>query len=196
MVDSLNWRSVARFLISMNNPSEMYIRICELYSLTGALIKEKEIPRLSAKNKGRMYIGFIDIFDTIQLDIVLIDPLTNAFRDATDAEKNLITSKRKHYPRPTTVNSIYGIIEPTHNKKAPAQLFTNQFKLIGTGAKGPVTRGAICDSKPRTEIEKYLVTSPLNVVPPPEINKVDVCKTLVIELMKHDLMFMYPEYKP
>lgn len=196
LIDSLNWRTFARYLVSFNNPSNDYIRVCELYAKSGALIKASEIPRLSAKHKGRNYIGFIDIFDTTKLDISLVDPLTDTFRDASDAEIKLIKSKRREDLKPKTVDSIYGILEPTHNKKAPTQLFTNQFKLIGTGAKGPISRGAVCEPKPALEIRKYLTTAPLNLVPPEEDNKNTLCLKLAIELMKNKLMFIYPEYKP
>ena len=196
LIDSLNWRIFARYLVSFNNPSADYIRVCELYAKTGAFIKSSEIPRLSAKHKGRNYIGFVDIFDTTKLDISLIDPLTDTFRDASDVEIKLIKNKRREDLKPKTVDSIYGILEPTHNKKAPAQLFTNQFKLIGTGAKGPISRGAVCEPKPALEIRKYLTTAPLNLNPPEEDNKNILCLKLAIELMKHKLMFIYPEYKP
>jgi len=196
LIDSLSWRTFARYLVSFNNPSADYVRVCELYAKTGAFIKSSEIPRLSAKHKGRNYIGFIDIFDTTKLDISLIDPITDSFRDASDAEINLIKSKRRDDVKPKTVDTIYGILEPTHNKKAPAQLFTNQFKLIGTGAKGPISRGAVCEPKPASEIRKYLTTAPLSLVPPEEDNKNTLCLKLAIELMKNKLMFIYPEYKP
>jgi hypothetical protein len=196
MINSLNWRSFARYTVSLNNPPNDYKRVCELYAKTGAFVKASEIPRLSAKHKGRDYIGFIDIFDITKLDISLIDPLTDNFRDASEAELNLIKSKRRTDLKPKTVETVYGILEPTHNKKAPSQLFTNQFKLIGTGAKGPISRGAVCDPKPATEIKKYLLMPPLNIVPPEEDNKNTLCFKLAIELMKHNLMFLYPEYKP
>ena len=196
MVDSLNWRSFARYIVSLNNPSIKYKRVSELYAKIGAFVRASEIPRLSAKHKGREYIGFIDIFDTTKLDISLIDPLTDIFRDASESELTLIKSKRRADLKPKTVETVHGILEPTHNKKAPAQLFTNQFKLIGTGAKGPISRGAVCDPKPASEIKKYLLTPPLNIVPPEEDNKNTLCFKLAIALMKHDLMFIYPEYKP
>ena len=196
MINSLNWRSFARYVVSLNNPSNEYKRVCELYAKTGAFVRASEIPRLSAKHKGRDYIGFIDIFDTTKLDVSLIDPLTDNFRDASEAELTLLKSKRRADLKPKTVETVHGILEPTHNKKAPAQLFTNQFKLIGTGAKGPISRGAVCDPKPASEIKKYLLTPPLNIVPPEEDNKNTLCFKLAIELMKHNLMFIYPEYKP
>lgn len=195
-VNSLNWRTVAKYIVSLNNPSAQYAKVAELYAKTGAFIKATEIPRLSAAHKGRLYIGYIDIFDTNDLDIHVIDPLTDTFRNATDAEVNLIKSKRREDQKPKTVETVYGILEPTHNKKAPAQLFTNQFKLIGTGTPGPISRGAVCDPKPATEIRKYLAAPPLNLVESDSSNKNTLCLKLAIELMKHDLLYIYPIYKP
>ena len=131
-----------------------------------------------------------------QFDVNIIDPNTDTFRDATEAEVTLIKNKRREDAKPKVVTTIYGILEPTHNKKTADQLFTNQFKLIGTGAKGPVTRGAVCDHKPATEIDKYLNEPPLHMVLPENTNKNIRCLTLAIELMKHDLLYMYPVYKP
>ena len=196
MVHSLNWRNVAKYIVSLSNLSESYLRVAELYAKSGAFIKASEIPRLSAAHKGRLYIGFVDIFNMDQFDVNIIDPNTDTFRDATEAEVTLIKNKRREDAKPKVVTTIYGILEPTHNKKTADQLFTNQFKLIGTGAKGPVTRGAVCDHKPATEIDKYLNEPPLHMVLPENTNKNIRCLTLAIELMKHDLLYMYPVYKP
>jgi hypothetical protein len=191
--NSLNWEKLAEYIISLSNPPENFKLVAEIYAKTGAFIKATEIS-LIAKDKGRDYVGFVNIFAT-NFNVTIYEPQTGNFRDANQKELDSIKSKRKTDMKPEKVNTVYGILEPIHNKKDPAQLFTNQFKLIGNGTPGPVSKGAVCEPKSATEIKKYLnyVTPLLSV---DGANKNALCIRLAIELMKKKWLFIYPEYKP
>jgi hypothetical protein len=189
VIDSICWHSFGKALVEKSGLTADEERVATYFFTTGALIAATEMPRLTGKN--RKYIGYVDIFDTRGFKVMLYD--ASRWREASELETTSIKNQRVHIKKPSNPTSLVGIMEPTNVKKDPSQPYRNQLKLLGTGPKGAITKGAVCTTKTSETLKTYLTE--LNVESAKNNTKDQLCFTLALELLKNDRLFMYPEYK-
>jgi len=186
-LDSYCWPYLAKRCIETRTP--VIDRFSEYLARTGALIKTAELPRIIYQ-QGFKYGGYINIFNTNQLEIIIYDPKLKAYRNATELEIRQIKSGRNEYQKPS--KTIHGILFP-RNKKNSNEPLRNELKIISAGSPQQ-GKGAECSTKKWNEIDELLEI--FKIKKTENSNKSSICFTLGVEMFRKGALLLYPEWKP
>lgn len=186
-LDSRCWPQLAKRCIETRSP--LIDRFAGYLARTGALISKTELPKIVYEGN---YIGYVNIFNTTQLQIALYDPKTKTYRDPTDAEIRQIKTNRTEYQKPT--QKIYGILMPRGNKKNPNEPMRNELKIVSVGPNAG--KGAECSTKKWNEINELLELFEIKINKKESIIKSSICFTLGVEMFRKGALLLYPEWKP
>jgi DNA polymerase III delta prime subunit len=185
-LDSYCWPFLAKACIETRTP--VIDRFGEYLARTGALIKINEIPKLSYTTAFR-YGGYVNIFNTTQFEIIIYDPKSKTYRNATEYEIRQIKSGRKEYEKPA--KSIYGILYP-RSKKNSNEPMRNELKIIGEGSQPG--KGAECTTKKWKELDELLEY--FKIKKPDGSVKSSICFRIGVEMFRKGALLLYPEWKP
>ena len=186
-LDSQCWPQLAKRCIETRSP--LIDRFAGYLARTGALISKSELPKIVYEGN---YIGYINIFNTTQLQIALYDPKTKTYRDPTDIELRQIKSNRTEFQKPT--QKVYGILMPRGNKKNANEPMRNELKIVSTGPNAG--KGAECSTKKWNEINELLELFDIKIDKKESVIKSSICFTLGVEMFRKGALLLYPEWKP
>lgn len=193
-LDSVCWSTFARKIIGYNENIPLDIaRHVELLFEEGAFVATRELPR--HRNPSRApYIGYVDIFDTDKFAVVLYDYERGQFRDATDAETDIIKRSRREQTRPSA-EQVFATIEPHKYTKQRDLPMNNEVKLWLPGPTGRARKGVVCESLRKNDTLRFLQELNANVVVT-SVTKEQVCFSLAVELLQKGRLLFLPNFKP
>jgi superfamily II DNA or RNA helicase len=186
-LDSQCWPQLAKRCIETRTP--IIDRFAGYLAKTGALISKAELPKIIYEGK---YVGYVNIFNTTQLQITLYDPKTKAYRDPTDLEMRQITAGRTEFEKST--QKTYGMLMPRKNKKNPNEPMRNELKIVSPGPNAG--KGAECSTKKWNEIRELLDIFEIKLKKDENVIKSSICFTLGVEMFRKGALLLYPEWKP
>jgi hypothetical protein len=194
-LDSKCWSAFAKKMVKYGSdlpPSiEEHVRL--LYS-EGAFVATGEIPRFRAP-AGAPYIGFVDIFDTAKLSIILYDHLKDVFREATDTEMEILKRNRREVQKPKNNDTLYGTVEPrAYTKKVADSPLNNEVKIWLPGLVARNRKGVVCESLRKNDTMRYINELGANVSS--SLTKEQVCFSLAVTLAAKDKLYFLPTLKP
>lgn len=197
-IDSGVWFDLAKHLIKTGDSAAAAAdaakvataaTVADIFGHTGALVAKKELPRL---NRSRhKYVGFVNIFNTKEFEVVLYDEAKNNYVKATESEVQQIKSRRQEVAKPTGGTDMYGILEPHRLNKAKTAPFRFTFKII-IPESGKL--GEICTSKKYKQLDDIM--GKLGIVKAEKKTKDQYCYTIMNTLLEQKKLYMYPQWKP
>jgi hypothetical protein len=169
-----------------------YIASC-LY-MQGALIGKKEIA--SYKNDKNNYIGFVNIFNSINdFDVIIYNKNDDKYRDANEKEKmELIKNRTKNPTIPinmSTEKMAWGAFFPKNVKDSTEKI--NVFKIFTPGHSVGKKTGIDCTSVKKNDHIK-IIEDLGNMYK--DGTKIQNCITIANELMEKGRMTLLPSYIP
>jgi DNA polymerase III delta prime subunit len=189
-VNSTTYPEVAKKLIE----DDVYEDVRNIFIETGALITKSEIPRMP----GGRCIGFVNIFNTSNFEVILYDSVKKIYRPASDQEIQQIKRHRDEIAKPDG-KRLFAILEPHRFGKSKNDPYRFAFKIITADTHNLSIRGEICNSKKMKELDEIMKA--INLVPekktgPGRRTRDQVCYSIQLKMLMEGLLFTYPQWKP
>lgn len=197
-LDSEQWPHIATTIINYGGNIPLRIqKQVELLVKEGAFVSASELPSHQLST-GAQLIGYIDIFDTANMHIILRDVQRKVYRDATQSEVASILSKRQLVEKPNLAQTtfLYGALEPHAFKNQNMKRF--EFKLYVPGPSVGKRTGIVCINTKKPFIVDELSSLGVKYTDTQlkSETKDTLCMTLAIQLHNNKRLFVAPAYKP
>lgn len=197
-LDSETWPAFAKRVIEYggNIPTKIKGHVNILVK-EGAFVTTNDLPTHKTIGKSEI-IGYVDMYDTKTMHIILWDVDRKMYRDATSTEMTTILGKRIKVEKPNVaqVNYLFGAFEPHRFKAQAVSRF--EFKLYVPGPSVGTRTGIVCINTKKPAILEGLNSLGVSYTASQlkGETKDTLCFTLALELMQKKRLYLAPVYKP